>query len=319
MSDKSDITSLVKQYRGGDIDGKDLAKMEKEGTITKTERRSIVKLAKKDPPKELSDRQKQRLAVKEKKAQPRERLTFEERREKYSDLDDQQMERYKEASAYVVCLGCRQKGHYLKDCPMASSGAYDGGGQGYDNSYYSGGDRGNRSRNNVPTVSGSDNKPSGGGLICFNCGANDHALRACTVPRDPKGALPFATCFICNGKGHLSRDCPENANGLYPKGGCCHICLQKDHLVKDCPNRTEEDKQNWIEEQERKKREKEEKELGPKVSGLTADEGDGGAEYMEPIKTRFDNDSDSNSDNDDSKKRKKSSKKEKKSHKKKRT
>eukprot|EP00606_Chrysophyceae_sp_TOSAG23-5_P001296 GSChrysophyteH2.ASY1.ANO1.614.1 assembled CDS len=280
--ESSAIADYADRYRQGSLSGAELAVLEKDSTITKTDRRNIIKLAKKGPPKELTDRQKWRLQVKEKKATPKTRMTAEERREKFSDLDEQRMEREKDASQYVICLGCRRRGHYLKDCPETQ-------------------------------YRGALEKP---GLICFNCGARDHALRACTARRDPKGKLPYATCFVCNGKGHLSRDCPENANGLYPKGGCCHICLQKDHLVKDCPARTEEDKANWIAEQEKKAREKEEKALGPKISGLTADEGDGdhGAEYMAPTKTFF-ADSDDDNDEEGAGKKRKGSKKEKKNKK----
>jgi zinc finger CCHC domain-containing protein 9 len=49
--------------------------------------------------------------------------------------------------------------------------------------------------------------------------------------------LPYASCFICNGTGHLAKDCPQNTNGLYPKGGCCHICQSIHHLAKDCPQK----------------------------------------------------------------------------------
>ena len=306
--ESSAIADYADRYRQGSLSGAELAELEKDSTITKTDRRNIIKLAKKGPPKELTDRQKWRLQVKEKKATPKTRMTAEERREKFSDLDEQQMEREKDASQYVICLGCRQRGHYLKDCPETqySSHARAGGSSSYGNNNY--GDD-----NSAAGAGGALEKP---GLICFNCGARDHALRACTAPRDPKGKLPYATCFVCNGKGHLSRDCPENANGLYPKGGCCHICLQKDHLVKDCPARTEEDKANWIAEQEKKAREKEEKALGPKISGLTADEGDGdhGAEYMAPAKTFF-ADSDDDNDEEGAGKKRKGSKKEKKNKK----
>jgi hypothetical protein len=30
--------------------------------------------------------------------------------------------------------------------------------------------------------------------------------------------FPFAKCFICGETGHLSRGCPDNPKGLYPKG-----------------------------------------------------------------------------------------------------
>ncbi|KAK7854578.1 uncharacterized protein CFP56_031447 [Quercus suber] len=47
----------------------------------------------------------------------------------------------------------------------------------------------------------------------------------------------FANCFICNERGHLSKDCPQNTRGIYPKGGCCKICGGVTHLAKDCPNK----------------------------------------------------------------------------------
>lgn len=31
------------------------------------------------------------------------------------------------------------------------------------------------------------------------------------------GGTKFASCFICKGRGHLSKDCPKNAHGIYPK------------------------------------------------------------------------------------------------------
>ena len=34
------------------------------------------------------------------------------------------------------------------------------------------------------------------------------------------GSYPFATCFICHEKGHLTNSCPDNPKGLYPHGTC---------------------------------------------------------------------------------------------------
>lgn len=73
--------------------------------------------------------------------------------------------------------------------------------------------------------------------ICYNCGSHTHALRTCKAPRHPDGKLPFASCFICKGTGHISKDCKENPNGLYPKGGGCLICTSKFHFAKDCPDK----------------------------------------------------------------------------------
>lgn len=138
-----------------------------------------------------------------------------------------------------TCLGCRKSGHILKNCPDA-----------------------------IKDVG-----------ICFNCGSSDHTLKNCTARRDPKGALKFAKCFICNGIGHIAKDCTENANGLYPKGGCCHICLQKTHLAKDCPERTEEERERH----KKARQEAEDAELGPRI-GFVAKEstrGDDLDDYFE--------------------------------------
>ena len=64
------MDEYVNQYRDGTLTGADLAKLVEEEKITKTERRNIVKLAKK-PVKVLTQRQEWRLQVKEKKSQPR--------------------------------------------------------------------------------------------------------------------------------------------------------------------------------------------------------------------------------------------------------
>ena len=128
------------------------------------------------------------------------KLSKEVRRQKYVE-EKLENERDLQKAKHLVCLGCREQGHMLKYCP----------------------------RENLQSK-----------VICFNCGSNDHPLRSCTHERKGNGELPFASCFVCNGKGHISKDCPQNKHGLYPQGGCCHICLAKSHLVKDCPQREQE-------------------------------------------------------------------------------
>ena len=236
------LETLAASYRSKELSGKELADMVTAGTLTKQERRKVVRLGTKAiTTAEMTERQKLRQAVKEKKALPK--LSKDERRQKFLNLELQKKEeeREKESANFTICLGCRKRGHFLKDCPKANPSIKD---------------------SDEPVVD-----------ICFNCGESGHALRHCTKPRKRDGSLPFASCFICKRKGHISKDCPENPNGLYPKGGCCHICLQKTHLVRDCPERTEEDREQFALKKKRLLEEEEDREKGIRVAGLVTKEG----------------------------------------------
>jgi zinc finger CCHC domain-containing protein 9 len=231
----ADIGELVQKLRSGEITGSTLADLTKDGKLSKSDRRKIVKLSQKDD-KQLTERQKLRLAVKEKKALPR--LSKDDRKRKFGkDVDS---EREKEEANFTICLGCRKRGHFVKDCPRLA-------------------------------IAPQEILQAQGPEVCFNCGSADHTLKTCPKPRDNgRGTLKFANCFICKKVGHIARDCPENPNGLYPNGGCCHICLQKTHLVRDCPERTEEDKQMA----QLRRQAAEDAEKGVRVKGLTAQEGE---------------------------------------------
>ncbi len=203
----ADLEKIARQLKLGIIGGSDLKNKVENNEISKGDRRKIVKLVERWTKVEnLTPRQQQRLAVKEKKKLPK--LTREERRQRFQkDLD---REREQEQANFTICLGCRKRGHFVKDCPKRQM---------------------------------AEMQADQCSQICFNCGCVAHTLKNCPLPRDSTGKLPFAKCFICKESGHISRDCPENANGLYPKGGCCHICYQKTHLAKDCPDRKEEQTQ----------------------------------------------------------------------------
>jgi hypothetical protein len=44
----------------------------------------------------------------------------------------------------------------------------------------------------------------------------------------------------------LTKTCPNNTRGIYPRGGCCHYCSEVTHLARDCPkkyNKKETDNQ----------------------------------------------------------------------------
>lgn len=273
----AEVDRLVESLRSGEVTGKDLAAMVDSGLISKTDRRKIVKKSSR-PVKivvPLTERQILRLAVKEKKNMPR--LSKDDRRTKFTSslALEKDKERESEAANFTICLGCRKRGHFLKDCPKVNRNAL------------------------------ADNVVD----MCFNCGLSGHALRHCSKPKSRDGSLPFAKCFICMKLGHISKDCPENPNGLYPNGGCCHICLQKTHLVRDCPERTEEDKLLHASKKQREAQEAEDISQGPRVGAIMSDSGGGDdMDYSHLV-----GDDDEDEDDDDNLKSKKKRKNEKKS------
>ena len=270
-----EIDSLVRKIKSGEITGHTLAALTRDGKLSKADRRKITKMAQKEEV-ELTERQKLRLAVKEKKAQPK--LSKDDRKRKFGkDVDT---EREKEEANFTICLGCRKRGHFVKDCPRLA-------------------------------IAPQSILESQGPEVCFNCGSPDHTLKNCPKPRENRSSLKFANCFICKKIGHISRDCPENPNGLYPNGGCCHICLLKTHLVRDCPERTEEDK---LQAQLRRQK-AEDDEKGVRVKGLTEEDGLGGDALI--LSDNDEKDSDDDGDSVRRKDKKKSKKADKdRSHKK---
>lgn len=185
--------------------------------LSKTERRRLAKQAKKvkmaaEKEANMTDRQKLRLSTKEKKVLPK--LSRDDRNKKYQE-ELVEKPREQAAAKNLQCLHCKRKGHLFKDCPMAAQAPVQ-----------------DEVKESVNTLVAPMNKQ-----ICYNCGSNGHALRTCKAPRHPDGKLPFASCFICKGTGHISKDCKENPNGLYPKGGGCLICESKYHFAKDCPEK----------------------------------------------------------------------------------
>jgi len=116
--------------------------------------------------------------------------------------------------ADTTCFACRGTGHAAKDCRNAPT-------------------------SNLEIEQGDAAKPRASRTmvgICYRCGSRKHNLSGCSVPvKDPENPLPFASCFVCSGKGHLSSNCPKNSSrGIYPNGGCCKLCGETTHLAKDC-------------------------------------------------------------------------------------
>lgn len=125
---------------------------------------------------------------------------------------------YELGNPSLTCLGCRESGHRLKNCPKFRT------------------------------------------TICIRCGGSDHKYQECPTKG---GDFKFATCFVCKEmvswglgilititsnyvflpfQGHLSKQCPKNANGVYPNGGACRYCNSTDHLAQDCRQKKRENR-----------------------------------------------------------------------------
>jgi len=140
---------------------------------------------------------------KKRKHEAKQKMTKEERRLKYTQIAHQRRDAkaQRERAHHLTCFKCRRKGHLASSCPEASV---------------------------------DDN-------VCYKCGSTEHSLSSC--PKVCKGErvvemnLPFATCFICNEKGHLASQCQQNERGIYVNGGSCRTCGSTKHRATDCPEK----------------------------------------------------------------------------------
>ncbi len=66
--------------------------------------------------------------------------------------------------------------------------------------------------------------------ICFRCGSTEHTLSRCRKPALKNDELPYATCFICHSKGHLSSKCPNNAGEVFIRKEAAVSCVRASNI-----------------------------------------------------------------------------------------
>jgi zinc finger CCHC domain-containing protein 9 len=156
-------------------------------------------------------------------------MTKEERRKKYTDIARKRRQKLNgnhrrggdSGRKNLVCYNCRLPGHTASECPSL--------------------------QNDQEAVC------TPASVLCYKCGSTEHALHNCPKRhRGDRSDLPFATCFICNEKGHLASACSQNKTGIYVNGGSCRVCGSQQHLASNCPEKKKNKKKDKDEIEEEK-------------------------------------------------------------------
>jgi zinc finger CCHC domain-containing protein 9 len=170
-------------------------------------------------------------------------ITKEERREKYTAIAKERQ--LKKQQKELTCFRCRQRGHSIQYCTNAEAVNID--------------DIVNDDAETTNAPGGTDvvqssdkqkkkNKsPHVTPVCCYRCGSTEHNLASCPnkssnndKTKNTKATeLPYATCFICQQRGHIASQCQQNQHGIYVQGtGQCKYCQSKFHRASQCPDKS---------------------------------------------------------------------------------
>jgi zinc finger CCHC domain-containing protein 9 len=194
------------------------------------------------------NRSKRRLKLQQ-EPHRKKKITKEERREKYTAIAKERQ--VKKQQKDVMCFRCRQKGHSIQYCTNEAAVVADAETE-----------NGESQNNGTPgscIESETTNKKSKKvknqlTVCCYKCGSTEHNLASCPEVEDEKNSkktknqatvqvpqqqLPYATCFICQQRGHIALQCPQNQHGIYVQGnGQCKFCGSKYHRGSHCPDKS---------------------------------------------------------------------------------
>ena len=191
------------------------------------------------------NRSKRRLKLQQ-EPHRKKKITKEERREKYTAIaKDRQL---KKQQKELTCFRCRQKGHSIQYCTNAAAVNIDD----IDNDAadHTSGILDTDPSEHATIKKKKSKSPTVAPVCCYRCGSTEHNLASCPNHssnndrmKNSKAVtaleLPFATCFICQERGHIASQCQKNEHGIYVQGtGQCKYCQSKYHRGSQCPDRS---------------------------------------------------------------------------------